>query len=413
MEQNKRMMIKIRQLIGVLTLLAASLFSAAAAADGDAIGIGERRTIQSRVLGEEREILIHLPQSYRSGHRHTRYPVLYFLDGEKFFHSFSGAIQQLSSDATPHIPEMIAVGIVGKDRYRDSSPTRSLRGFDGKETQGLAATGGGERFLRFVREELIPFVEREYSTTPYRLYAGYSFTGLSALHALFSMPESFNAYLIIDPSWWWDGYVMERMAAASLKEARFDRIQLFIATTGQPYPENFFPRTRDAETLARMLDAAKPRGLDWEHRRYGNESHHSLPMLALYDGLTHIFRGYMPKLDDLYNDVGRIAKQHEALSRRLGGEFRLREDLLKFFGYQFLYQYGKADKAIDYFDLNARYYPESSDAWDSLAEAHLAKGDKAAARRMYAKALALDKSNRSAAARLKELDNHSPGTETP
>lgn len=43
---------------------------------------------------------------------YRRYPVLYLRDGAKFFHSFTGAIQQLTSDATPHAPEMIVVAIV-------------------------------------------------------------------------------------------------------------------------------------------------------------------------------------------------------------------------------------------------------------------------------------------------------------
>ncbi|MBL4659399.1 MAG: hypothetical protein JKY19_03515, partial [Alcanivoracaceae bacterium] len=109
----------------LISILSTSVFA------GDTennIIIGKKHVIHSKILNEDRTILINLPQSYKQNHKHSRYPVLYFLDGEKFFHSFTGTVQQLSSDATPHIPEMIVVGIKSQQRVRDSSPTHSLLG---------------------------------------------------------------------------------------------------------------------------------------------------------------------------------------------------------------------------------------------------------------------------------------------
>lgn len=78
----------------------------------DGITIGTRRVVESQVLKENRTVYIHLPQSYEQSRGYRRYPVLYVRDGGKFFHSFTGAVQHLSSDATPHVPEMIVVAIV-------------------------------------------------------------------------------------------------------------------------------------------------------------------------------------------------------------------------------------------------------------------------------------------------------------
>ncbi|MCU1127878.1 class A beta-lactamase-related serine hydrolase [Stenotrophomonas maltophilia] len=50
-----------------------------------------------------------------------------------------------------------------------------------------------------------------------------------------------------------------------------------------------------------------------------------------------------------------------------------------------------ASKALKVFALNAELYPDSANAWDSLAECHAALGEREAADRLYAKAKALAK----------------------
>lgn len=106
----------------IVTLLLYCALSCAAtvalAESTDGITIGTRRVVESKVLKEGRTVHIYLPESYAHSRGYTRYPVLYVRDGGKFFHSFTGAIQQLTLDATPHAPEMIVVAIVETDRVR-------------------------------------------------------------------------------------------------------------------------------------------------------------------------------------------------------------------------------------------------------------------------------------------------------
>src|SRR5436190_15914268 len=56
---------------------------------------------------------------------------------------------------------------------------------------------------------------------------------------------------------------------------------------------------------------------------------------------------------------------------------------------------GRTAEAVAILGLNAEHYPGSANAWDSLAEATLAAGDRAAAERLYRKALAIDPGFRS------------------
>jgi predicted alpha/beta superfamily hydrolase len=369
----------------------------------DAISIGIASTIRSGILNEERAIQVYLPSGYERSKGYRRYPVLYLRDGAKFFHSFTGVVQQLTSDATPHAPEMIVVAITETDRVRDSSATRSLIGPSGRQESDFATSGGGQQFLRFIAEELVPYVDATYSTSAYRIYCGYSFTGLSVVTALFDAKRTFDAYIAIDPSWWWDDYVNERNALTAIKTAKFRNIELFMAASGEPYPRNYFIEFRSIESLAGMLEKQRPVGVRWQFKRYDDESHHSMPARALYDGLSYIFRGHKPPLDELYNSPDKLRERYRQLSERLGVPIAPKDDLLNFFGYQFLYRFKEPDKALRYLEMNAQYYPASANVWDSLGEAYAVKGDKTTSAKMYEKALALDPANENAKKKLLEL----------
>lgn len=64
---------------------------------------------------------------------------------------------------------------------------------------------------------------------------------------------------------------------------------------------------------------------------------------------------------------------------------------------------GQHDTAIGLFQMNADSYPNSFNAWDSLAEGYLTKGDKKNARKYYKKSLGLNPQNTNATEKLKGL----------
>ncbi|MCK4676626.1 MAG: alpha/beta hydrolase [Bacteroidales bacterium] len=148
--------------------------------------IGEKVTFKSNILDENRTILVYLPQSYNQ--TDFCYPVMYLLDGGFHFHHTSGIVGFMSRAGI--IPEMIVIGITNVDRNRDFSPTR---------TEQIPTSGGAEKFLSFLSDELIPFVDRNYRTLPYEILVGHSFGGTFATYTLLNRPETFNAYIAISP----------------------------------------------------------------------------------------------------------------------------------------------------------------------------------------------------------------------
>jgi hypothetical protein len=86
---------------------------------------------------------------------------------------------------------------------------------------------------------------------------------------------------------------------------------------------------------------------------------------------------------------------HDYLRRHPDRWGRTHEDEVNQLGYALLGE-GRTSAAVRILALNAEQYPRSANAWDSLAEATVARGDTAKAVALYQKALALDPELRSA-----------------
>lgn len=366
-------------------------------------------SIRSEILDTEREIMVYLPSSYHYGYNdYTRYPVVYLLDGERFFHSFTGAVAHLSGDISAQIPEMIVVGITSQDRFRDSSPTKSLIGVSGKEEKAYENSGGADVFLRFIKTELIPFIDGKYRTNSYRTFVGYSFTGLPVLHSLFTYPEIFNSYLVIDFSAWWDDEITLKNAKAFFQEYRGVNRDVFLSTVDRVI-NDILPEEDGTWDFVQEFEQNHPDNISFGYKKYAHreENHNTMALLSFIDGLKYIFRGHMNHHDELYTDPVRIKQKYKRLSERLGYKVFPREDLINYLAYFFLFVHTDPDleKALFYFKYNIENYPKSPYAWDGLAEGYKAKGEKDNAIECFKKALELQPKNKSSILkRLKELE---------
>lgn len=93
---------------------------------------------------------------------------------------------------------------------------------------------------------------------------------------------------------------------------------------------------------------------------------------------------------------------HE-LKKQNPDDYNFKEAQLNILGYQLL-QYGKTKEAIEMFKLNVESYPQSPNAYDSLAEAYMVSGDNEKATENYKKSLELNPANENAKERLKQLE---------
>jgi photosynthetic reaction center cytochrome c subunit len=103
------------------------------------------------------------------------------------------------------------------------------------------------------------------------------------------------------------------------------------------------------------------------------------------------------------NGIEAALERYADLKQRYYGKaaYDFSENALNAFGYTVLES--DAPGAIEVFKLNAFEYPQSSNVWDSLAEAYMKFGDKASAQRYYEKAIARDPNAENAKQMLKKI----------
>lgn len=407
-EMKKRLEAKTLRLNTNLVLLALILFvflSSSAHGQQSNILIGTEHKIRSRVLGEERRYVVNLPSSYDKDEFYIQknYPVLVLLDGDTHFHSASGIIRYMGGNE--QIPEMIVVAVSNTNRTRDLTPTKSKSGIGGNDAQAFASSGGGDIFLRFLDAELLPQIDKDYRTLPYRLLVGHSLGGLFAVDSFLNQ-RVFNAYIAIDPSLAWDDQVVVKKARSILASNKLFKSALYIAQANNPFDEgkNAGARGQAFQAFITSLAGNKSEGLRHSYAFFEHEDHFSVPLISLYHGLLFVFEGYKFPLNTLANrDASDVRKHYQMFSQRLGVDMPPPGKLLNGVGSFLLYSEKKVDKAIELFKLNQEYYPNSFVTYDSLGDAYKVKGDKEMAMINYRKSLEMNADNDKTKRSIKEL----------
>lgn len=302
-------------------------------------------TIQSRLLGEQRTVLVRLPAGYARGNR--KFPVAYMLDAHPPQNAMMAGIldQQVWADM---MPEMILVGIQNIDRGKDMTPTKTDPG-----------SGGADKFLQFIETEVIPLVEKTYRTQPFRLIVGHSLGGLFVVHCLASRPDVFNAYIAASPVLRWDkNFVIKEAQAAFEKNPGIKKF-LYVGLGNEPELLNGYNDFKE------LLTKHGPKKVEFEFHQFEDENHGSVVLPAYYAGLRKVFKGWEPPPTGM---IAELEGHYKKLSERLNYPVTIPEVLLNRIGYLRLRD-GQNDEALAAFRKNVELYPGSPNVYDSLAEA--------------------------------------------
>jgi predicted alpha/beta superfamily hydrolase len=166
-------------------------------------------TLRSKILAEDRRIIIHLPRNY-SKDVGEKYPVMYVLDGTSQDGPLADKLTVLSDAGLA--PSAIVVGLPNTrgNRERDQTPPFMRRNVDDQ----ASPYGVGDKFLAFIEMELIPFIDRSYRASAFRTLSGNSRGGLFVLYALMERPKLFQSWFCYStPVWRFDNLMVARMAA--------------------------------------------------------------------------------------------------------------------------------------------------------------------------------------------------------
>ena len=356
------------------------------------IEIGTVDSLYSNTLEEKRKFWVHLPQNY-SPTGTLRFPVVYVLDGGDQLK----ALETIYSYYNGHyVPDMILIGIAN-----DIHRTRDLTTSEVKLRHGYAVTeasGGAENFIQFIKNELIPHIDKKYLTTPYRTLIGHSYAGLFTINTLLNHIDLFENYIAIDPSLEWDHQKLLEEAKVKLQKNNFKGKSLFVSLSAASLHmqneeitmKNVMQDTTEYTLFARSIIAfsefakgQKQNELNFAWKYYPNDLHGTVPLPTIRDGLTFLFKWYQLESfwkfnnpDTPKDELVQLVRNRE---KKLKSHFDyfvppFEENMLNMLGYMNL-EWGKPQKSLAFFQLNAEYFPNSANAYDSLADYYNSQND--------------------------------------
>jgi len=250
-----------------LACLAIVLFcssSPTAAAREINLTIGKQEVLDSKVLGEKRDILVYASPQLKPGA-----PLLVLLDADWNFQNVAVSVQHLVSNG--RLPPMVVAGIVNTNRGRDLTPT-----LDGAEF----AAGPSDRFLSFIADELIPHMAAEFPLGRFRAIAGHSNGGMFALYAFIRRPEVFQANIALSPSWGLDDRFVALLERALGQPSHAQRF-VFIGAGGDEEADISVGALRFAKTF----ESGGSANVDFHYQVFPGETHGSVGLRAFYAAL--------------------------------------------------------------------------------------------------------------------------------
>lgn len=219
-------------------------------------------SINSQYLKDgARNYFIHLPSDYESSTK--SYPVLYVLDGQMHFTS-AVAIQHSLGNETD-VPEMIIVG------FENSYPNRRDLVWKKKES-----------FVSFLSDELIPLIDKQYRTKKERIVFGWE------------MGSNFASFLLLHKSQLFDGAIsangghVDESTIKSFREYGLEKERyLYLANS----IKDIFSIDITKNSVE-ALNKQPSQHLKWKSESFNNETHSSVPYLAMFHGLRYFYHNY-------------------------------------------------------------------------------------------------------------------------
>jgi len=332
----------------------------------DKIIIGERLQYSSKILNEEREIFISLPQNYdRNIHK---YPVIIVMDGEYLFEVTSSIVKIKAS--RNEMPESIIVGIPNNTGKRSDMSLELIKK-DGKKFFGNNG-GKSKEYLGFINKELIPFLEDTYRVNTHKTIIGMSPTFGPVLEAFWNNPELFNGYIVLAAELSLktnSGETISRKLQKSIQNSIMPKLSIYIGKAGDDLKRR--PQEEaDAfiELNQKLKSKANPK-INYKIEILENENHYGMSISGIKHGLetiypTEIWNIPYRKFWNSENPANEIKLFYQNLSNEYGfeiipleGSFYYGQTLLG--TTRRLERQGRINELKEVVELALKYYPNS------------------------------------------------------
>jgi predicted alpha/beta superfamily hydrolase len=368
--------------------------------------VGKNYFIQSDALDEEREIQIYLPDSYEN--KDKKYPVLFLLDGQRFFLYGVSLLQSFTQFQLT--PEFIVVGIKNKYPQRFSH-----------------FSSGNGTFLGFFEKDVLGFVDNNFRTSGERLLFGWEYAGSFVIQSMIDKPELFDAYMAASPY-----PIKEKIKAIDRlihNESELKGQLYFTVSLNEGMVEE------GTDSLNTVLGNKPLKMMNWTYRKLEGEAHRSTPYATIYHGLRTYYN-YYPELQfntlEEFTKAGGMAYVNDYYKQRANAfgfspeipnwtkftiirnamgandydqfdHFTTKFKTAEFIGQlrgnrpyaiaEFYLKHQEYEKAIDIFKILVSQYPESERPLNSLGDVYTSLKDEKKASEYYQLAAELIEKN--------------------
>jgi predicted alpha/beta superfamily hydrolase len=316
-------------------------------------------SLSSKILAEQRELIVYLPNNYQQN-TVLNYPVLYLLDGQRNFSHVVGTLDLLNQSNKAQ--EMIIIAIKNTHRTRDLTPT-----YDESYNE-WGISGGADKFLDFIEQELIPYVNKNYRTNNFKILSGHSLGGLLAVYSLQTRPQLFQAHFAFSPSLWWHNQVI------------FKDTENFLANTTELNSHLYLNLGHEGgemlSAFERYTKQLKTHGIDgfsYKSDIDEKETHGSTALTGHPQAFRYLHASIQCPKTIISQGLPAIEQFFKLQSEKYGYQIKPTFSAINHAGYIAL---DKKDivNAIKIFKQNVKNYSYRADAYDSLADGFEANG---------------------------------------
>jgi predicted alpha/beta superfamily hydrolase len=236
---------------------------------------GEKFTITSKILNEDKEIYIGLPENFNDS---TDYPMIIVLEGEVVFETFA-PVTRLMAELN-EIPECIVVGIPFYNKHLEYAAKISAR----------PESGNADKMLEFYRIELFPLLDSLYNCQKDKIIWSHSaLAGIFCTYILLGSDRQFNGILSSSPNLkWMSDYIDKNNAFEEL--AKKDKVFYYL-TFGSNEGDTYMGEMYDqVKKFKQRLEKEAPVNLVWKFQLNENNNHFTNAVETYSDGLILYFK---------------------------------------------------------------------------------------------------------------------------
>lgn len=364
---------KNHQMTKTITKLIALLFISIVSAQHKPITItlGTEYKMSSTILKEDRTLLIHTPENYTTSNK--KYPVIYVLDGNGHFNHAVNAATLLAENG--RMPASIIVGI-------PNNPG----------TRGRDLGRGRNQFKKYIKEEVIPFVNNNYRTGSHKTLFGHSMAGAFTLNYLATDSSLFDSYIAASPVIQiFNSELLDKFSSLFKSNPDIAKPVFFTLTDAEAEGER---ATKAMNKFVALLENEAPKSLRWKYDFMENQIHMTTPYLTMYKGFTEVFYDYQaPRFSSFkeYTNRGGMKGLQNYYTKRADKynvKALIAENTLRQLAMVMLRD-NQEKLGLELLVLNTKNYPNSLGALNSLARAYVRLKQTKNAKKTYQTAIAL------------------------